>query len=124
MSPIKFLLDECVESSLAHWLREKKFDVLYLNEVAARFNDTQILEIAHQENRVLVTSDKDFGDIVFLYKKPHNGVILLRFKYSTALKLKIYVFEKLLREYGAIIESSFIIVMETNIRIAKVYQIR
>jgi predicted nuclease of predicted toxin-antitoxin system len=119
MSSIKFLLDECVESALAKWLRDKQFDVLYLNETAIRLKDPEILEMAFKEKRILVTCDKDFGDIVFLNKKQHNGIILLRFKYTTALQLKINMFVKLLGEHQAEIEGNFIIATETTVRIVK-----
>lgn len=42
--------------------------------------DTDILSIANKDNRILLTTDKDFGELVFKEKLVHSGVILLRLK--------------------------------------------
>lgn len=42
--------------------------------------DTDILSIANKDNRILLTTDKDFGELVFKEKFVHSGVILLRLK--------------------------------------------
>ncbi len=119
MITLRFRADECVESALVQWLRARGFDVTYMNEIQQRFKDSQILEMALEQDRVLITGDKDFGDIVFQHRKDHCGVILLRFKYTTSLSVKIRMFEKLLNEFPHEINSNFIIATETNIRIAK-----
>ncbi len=41
--------------------------------------DHQVLQKAHAENVVLITEDKDFGELVYRDKKPHAGVLFLRF---------------------------------------------
>ena len=52
-------------------------------------DDDLILEKARLENRILVTSDKDFGEKVFRERRPHSGVILLRLRDETnAAKIK------------------------------------
>lgn len=119
MSKIRFLLDECVESAVAKWLRDSHFDVLYLNETKIRLKDPEILEMAFNENRVLVTCDKDFGDIVFLNRKQHSGIILLRFRYTTDVQVKINILLKLFSEHNTEIQGNFILATETTIRIVK-----
>ena len=40
------------------------------------------MAIAFREERVLVTNDEDFGELVVRRRLPHSGIILLRLKYE------------------------------------------
>src|SRR5437016_185213 len=75
---MKFLVDECVDTAVTAWLRNQGYDVSAIVETASSSSDDQVLKKALSENRVLVTMDKDFGDLVFRGAQPHCGVILLR----------------------------------------------
>src|SRR5215217_466433 len=44
----------------------------------ARLEDAEILSIAHRERRLLITDDRDFGDLVYRRRQLHAGVIYLR----------------------------------------------
>ena len=53
-----------------------------ISEVAAGAPDDQVLERALNEKRVLVTEDRDFGELVYARGRPSTGVILVRFPSS------------------------------------------
>ena len=75
---MRWLADECVSAPLIHRLREHGHDVLYVAEASSGATDTAVLEFARAENRLLLTEDKDFGDLVFRSKMIAPGVVLLR----------------------------------------------
>jgi predicted nuclease of predicted toxin-antitoxin system len=59
-------------------------------------SDLDILEFAFQMNALLITSDKDFGDLIFYGNKKHSGVLLLRIEDATPedfLKIITFIFE-------------------------------
>jgi predicted nuclease of predicted toxin-antitoxin system len=75
---VRLLLDECCPPSLARALRGAGHDVRHVLDHDAGVDDETIAEIAVQEGRVLVTEDKDFGEIAIAHGRPLPGVILLR----------------------------------------------
>lgn len=76
---MKFLADECTDVQLVELLRAHDFDVLCVMETMRGAKDDVILSRAYTEERILLTEDKDFGELVFRLRKPAIGIILLRF---------------------------------------------
>ncbi|MBI3272850.1 MAG: DUF5615 family PIN-like protein [Planctomycetes bacterium] len=74
---MRFLLDRCVGGRLAEWLRAQGHDVLESRERGPDPGDAEILRGAFSEGRVLVTNDKDFGQLVFVEKLAHAGLVRL-----------------------------------------------
>ena len=60
------------------WLRSIGNDVLFAAEIAPGTADIRWMEFAEQERRVILTSDKDFGELVFRGGITSHGVVLLR----------------------------------------------
>ena len=67
---MKFLADECCDTGLVASLRKDGHDVLYAIEKKAGAIDDEILSDAYKEERILITEDKDFGELVYRFKKP------------------------------------------------------
>ena len=76
---MRFLLDECCDASLAFALREDGHDILYVAEDMPSAVDSAVLRRAFDEDRLLVTEDKDFGELVYRLRLPTRGILLLRF---------------------------------------------
>ena len=75
---MKFLLDVCVASRiLQRTLVDLGHDVLSARGGQANASDEALLAIAYREDRVLVTEDKDFGELVFLRGLPHPCIVRL-----------------------------------------------
>jgi predicted nuclease of predicted toxin-antitoxin system len=74
---LKLLLDTCVWGGAVESLRESGHDVFWCGELSPDPGDEVILRRAVQEKRVLVTLDKDFGELVFLRGQSHTGIIRL-----------------------------------------------
>jgi predicted nuclease of predicted toxin-antitoxin system len=71
-------VDECVAAPLVASLRALGHDVVYIAEVAAGLNDADVIGLATREARILLTEDKDFGDLVFRKERRVPGLVLLR----------------------------------------------
>lgn len=75
---MKFLADQNVELAVIEGLRAAGHDVLAVREVSPRLPDEEVLALAVREARIVVTNDKDFGDLVYLRRQLASGVILMR----------------------------------------------
>jgi predicted nuclease of predicted toxin-antitoxin system len=113
---MKFLVDECVGSSVATFLKNKKHEVFSVFDDWRGANDDEILEKCFLENFIIITSDKDFGEMVYRQQKVHKGVILLRCEPNKFFK-KIEVLEKLLHHYSNKLENNFVVVTNEKVRI-------
>ena len=63
---MRFLTDRCAGRRLAEWLRSEGHDVVEAQSLGPDPGDRALLELAESENRVLVTMDKDFGELDLL----------------------------------------------------------
>jgi predicted nuclease of predicted toxin-antitoxin system len=118
MVTLKFLVDECVGLLVAHWLKENGFDTISIMAEMPGISDDEVLAKAFLENRILITSDKDFGDMIFKKKSAHHGIILLRIQSKIALS-KIQVLENLLKNHSHELFDNFIVISDSGIRIIK-----
>jgi predicted nuclease of predicted toxin-antitoxin system len=76
---MRFLLDESADARLVPYLRANGHDVTSLvTDYPAGLPVPDVLATAVREQRILITNDRDFGDLVFLQEQPHVGVILFR----------------------------------------------
>ncbi len=80
---MRFLVDECTGPSVATWLQDNGHEVFSVYEDARGVEDDTILQKAFEENWVLITNDKDFGDKVYRNGRLHKGVILQKSKYDS-----------------------------------------
>ena len=58
---MRFLADESCDFAVVRALRAAGHDVLAVAELSPRSDDRAVIDLAAQENRVLLTEDKDFG---------------------------------------------------------------
>ena len=70
-------MDRCAGRRLAGWLQGEGHDVLEARTLGADPGDRALLELAASENRVLITIDTDFGELVYLHDLPHAGLVRL-----------------------------------------------
>jgi predicted nuclease of predicted toxin-antitoxin system len=74
---VRLLLDACVWAGAKTYLENRGHDVLWAGDWSEDPGDREILNRAHNEGRVLVTLDKDFGEIAILQGIPHSGILRL-----------------------------------------------
>ena len=75
---MNLLADEGVDRPVVERLRQDGHDVLYVAESSPSVSDEEVLEQANSRSAVLLTADKDFGELVFRQGLVHSGVVLLR----------------------------------------------
>ena len=106
---MKLLLDTCVWGPASERLRSEGHDVVWAGEWPEDPGDEEILERAFIEGRILVTLDKDFGELAVVYGQPHAGIIrLVDFKSTD----QAVVCLKVLSAYAEQLERDAIITVE------------
>lgn len=112
---MRFLVDECTGPRVAQWLRDGRHEVFSVFDEASGMTDDDILSKAFTENWILITNDKDFGEMVFREQRRHHGVILLRLDDERATN-KIVVLKHLLENYAEQLPEEFVVATETKVR--------
>jgi predicted nuclease of predicted toxin-antitoxin system len=102
---MRFLADESCDFSVVRALRGAGHDVVAVSEVARRIEDTEVIERAVEESRVLLTEDKDFGQLVYAGAHKSSGVILIRFPPGARPSLPALVLEAVQRHEERLAES-------------------
>jgi predicted nuclease of predicted toxin-antitoxin system len=75
----RFLANENFPAEIVHFLRERGDDVAHAAETMVAAPDAEIVRAAVREDRVLLTFDRDFGELVFRFKEPPApGIVLFR----------------------------------------------
>ena len=75
---MRIVADEGIERPIVLKLRAEGHDVIHIAEIARGITDPQVLELANQKEALLITYDKDFGDLVFYQQYRTQGVMLVR----------------------------------------------
>jgi predicted nuclease of predicted toxin-antitoxin system len=65
-----------LSTALVASLRAAGHDVSYVAEVASGMTDEEVLKLAQDEQRVFLTEDKDFGELIFRFRLPAPGLVL------------------------------------------------
>jgi predicted nuclease of predicted toxin-antitoxin system len=115
---MRFLIDECTGPAVARWLESRGFEVFSVYDQARGISDDEVLEKAFNENWVLVTNDKDFGNKVFRERRPHRGVVFLRLD-DERFANKRETLGRLLDGYGDRLADRFVVVTEEQVRFAR-----
>jgi len=74
---MKFLLDVNASAAVQRWLENHGHDVVLVASKDARMNDSTILDWAGSEGRVIVTTDKDFEEMIWRERRRHKGILRL-----------------------------------------------
>ena len=115
---MKFLVDVGVGKGVETWLKKTGYDVLPMREVNCRAQDIEILHLAVEDQRMIVTMDKDFGELVFNSGLPHAGVLLLRLESATG-EQKSEIVEKIIGGYSDQMAGNFCVYQDGKLRIKK-----
>ncbi len=115
---MRFLVDECTGPAVAEWLRAQGHEVFSVYDSARGMDDNDIVQKAFEENWILITNDKDFGDQIYREHKSHHGVILLRLD-NERVKNNIDVLKRLLNSYVDRLPDQFVVATEEKVRFAK-----
>lgn len=115
---MNLVADESVEQDIVARLRADGHDVLYVAELAPSITDDAVLDEANVRTALLVTGDKDFGELVYRLGRVHGGVVLARLAgLSAAAKAEIVA--RVLRDHEAELPGAFSVITPGAVRIRR-----
>ena len=115
---MKFLADESVDAPIVYAIREKKLDISYISEFASGIDDEEVLTIANAENRILITLDKDFGELVYRGAHLHHGIVLIRLE-GLSSEAKVEIVTSFVLDHQDELFNAFTVIQKNFIRIRK-----
>lgn len=119
---MKFLLDANISPETATFLRQFNFNVKSLiEENLSCLSDVEVVDLAKQEKRIIITFDLDFGEIFYFFKKREVGIIVLRLQDQRVENVN-NILEKFIKYYELDKKSNkfnkfLVILSEDNVRI-------
>ena len=114
---MNFLVDRCAGHRLTQWLHSRGHNALDARELGPDPGDRALLERAVSENRILITMDKDFGELIHLHGSPHTGLIRLP---EVRMAQRITLVEDLILNHNQALEERAIITITSGrIRISR-----
>jgi len=75
---MKILADESVDIPVYEYLKQAGFSIEHVSFIESGSTDLQVLDLAYSQKLVLLTVDKDFGELAFRNMRPSNGIVLYR----------------------------------------------
>ena len=118
---MKFILDESAETRLATFLNDQGYDVTRVGkDYPKSIPDKKVLEIAVGEQRILITNDKDFGELIFKKKLIHTGVIFFRFPLDSGAHQKLpYLKNLLVTHKNNLEQQDYLTITPAGVRVHK-----
>ena len=117
-SELKFLVDVGVGKNVEQYLLEKKYDTKTVRSLDQRMPDKEIIRLAALEKRIVITMDKDFGELVYHSGLDHCGILLLRLEDATGSE-KQQVIANILEKYADNMKDHFCVYQNKKFRFRK-----
>ncbi|MGH6872472.1 MAG: DUF5615 family PIN-like protein [Rhizomicrobium sp.] len=112
---MRWFADECVHAIVVKELRNAGHDVIYAAEIARQTEDSRLAERTRQEGRILLTEDKDFGEIAF--RNPSQAVATVLLRWPIQLRRAMWPqLQDAIAQYGDKLARGFTVIDETRVR--------
>jgi predicted nuclease of predicted toxin-antitoxin system len=115
---MKILADESVDREIVMRLRADGFDVASIAELAPSVSDDSVLDQANADSALLLTADKDFGELVYRLGQIHTGIVLSRLRGISAER-KAEIVSEAFRNHSAEFAGAFSVISPGSIRIRR-----
>jgi len=116
---MQFVVDESAGVAVVEYLRDAGHDVLAVAEIMPQADDRDILALAAREKRILVTNDKDFGELVFRSGQAQHGIVLLRLR-DESPACRVRVIRNVMEHHADRLAGHFTVATESGVRIRAV----
>jgi len=113
---LKFLIDVSAGRAIEKYLSEEGYDTKAVREIDPGMEDGDIIRIATSEGRMVVTMDKNFGELVYHCSMRHRGVLLLRLEDETGAE-KLRIVRHIMENYSSRIKDCFCVFQNDRLRI-------
>jgi len=111
-----FVLDEGISRQIADALRDGGHDVVCVWETTPSVADEAILAIAHERAALVLTQDKDFGELVYRQRLATAGVVLLRLAGLSQDK-RAELVRAAVEQHGALLKRAFTVITPSLVRV-------
>jgi predicted nuclease of predicted toxin-antitoxin system len=112
------IIDENVEEYWIQLIKSKGYEYFSIRENCHGISDLEVIEIAKNRNGLLITEDKDFGELLFSYGIEKVSVLFMRYDQPQYQQIEKH-FLQCLNDYLNNPEVRFITITKTKIRIRK-----
>lgn len=118
MSNFSIVADESVDFRIVEVLRDNGISVFSIAENNPSISDAEVLTIAVEHNALLLTEDKDFGELVYRFGMKHCGILLIRLIASSS-EQKAEITRSVLNQYADELKNVFAVLDERRLRLRK-----
>ena len=115
---MELLADESCAGPVIRSLRAAGHDLVVIAEVAKGASDEWVMERAFVEGRILITEDRDFGELVDASGRPTAGVVFVKF-HSRARRAKPEAVLEAVAKLGERLRGGFAVVEPGRVRLAR-----
>ena len=116
---LKFLVDVGVGAKVEEYLIDNNYDIKTVRSIDQRMPDQEIIRLAALEKRIIITMDKDFGELVYHSGYDHCGILLLRLEDATGSE-KQQVIAQVLSNYAENLKNHFCVYQSKKFRFRKI----
>jgi predicted nuclease of predicted toxin-antitoxin system len=116
---VNFVADESLDEEIVDRLRQDGHFVWYIAEMEPGISDDVVLDLANQEGAVLLTADKDFGELVFRLRRIASGVVLIRLS-GLSLANKAEIVSRVINQHAEELLGAFTVITPIAVRIRRI----
>lgn len=114
---MNLLADEGIDRQIVERLRRDGHEALYVAEMDPSISDNDVLNRANEQNALLVTADKDFGEMVFHQNLlAAGGVVLIRLA-GLSPERKAEIVSRVFRDRSVELPKAFSVISPSGVRI-------
>ncbi len=113
---MNFVADESVDQPIVTLLRKEGHTVIAVVEMEPGIPDETVLNLANEQGGILLTGDKDFGELIFRDRRYTFGIILIRLSGLTA-KAKAEHVANAIKVHADKLAQTFTVISANNVRI-------
>ena len=116
---MKFTADENIDTEIIEDLRAKGYLILSISEDFPGIPDKDVLDITNKNDSILVTGDKDFGELVFRDGRAVSGVILIRI-FGIPQEEKVAIISEVFKDHIDKFMGNFTVISRNKVRIKEI----
>lgn len=115
---MKIMADEGVDKPIVDQLRRDGYSVIYIAESDPGASDDIVLDLANSNSAVLLTADKDFGEMVYRLRRMSHGIVLIRLSGLSA-EAKARIASAAIKKHANELENAFTVIAPDSVRIRR-----
>jgi predicted nuclease of predicted toxin-antitoxin system len=113
---MNLVADESIDRQVVDSLRKQNHVIWYIADIDPGTSDDNVLAMANTHGAVLLTADKDFGELVYRQRRVTEGVVLIRLAGQSPVQ-KAQIVVSAFEQHGIELPRAFSVIAPTRIRI-------